>query len=142
MRVLDVPDQVPVADGVAHAPAGGVEGFADGADADGVAGDGRVEGCDARERRVVGEVLVDFVGEDDDVVAGAQGADGEELGGREDFTEGVVAALCEPEKKKKGEKKECLLRYCSIRGADLRGIHNLGPRERLATVCLGRLSLF
>ena len=131
-------DQVSVADGVAHAPPGCVERFADGADTDGVAGDGGIEGCDTGKRSVEGEMLVDFVGEDDDVVASAQGTDGEELGRGEDFAEGVVAGLfayVRNRKKQKRKKEEgeggrgsgSSPGTCSIWGSDLRRIHNLGP---------------
>ena len=73
--VFDVADEIFFADRVADAPSRGVEGFADGADADGLAGDGGVDGrCSGHGWGVV-EVLVDFVGEDDEVFFDAEVAD-------------------------------------------------------------------
>lgn len=52
-----------------------------------------IDGDHAREFGVaVGEALGDFVGEDDDVVGDAEGAEGAELGEGKDFAEGIVAA--------------------------------------------------
>ena len=149
MCVFDVTDQVSVADGVAHAPPGCVEGFADGADADGVAGDGGIERCDAGKRGIVGEMLVEFVGEDDDIVASAQGADGEEFGGGEDFAEGVVAGLFafrEKRRKRGNEGKKgkgrgglpLLGGYVVLWGIPTYGVFLIWVHEkRLATADLG-----
>ena len=59
--VLDVPDGVLTADSVAHAPAGGVEPFADGADDDGVPRECRVQCGDLGQFERVVKVLVDFI---------------------------------------------------------------------------------
>lgn len=71
----DVFDKVFGADEPADAPACGVEVLACGADGEGQFGDFWGESGNAGERDVV-KAVVDFVGEDDDVVFDAQGADG------------------------------------------------------------------
>lgn len=90
MRVLDPADEVRWAGRVADAPAGGVEGFADGVDGDGMRRICRGEAGEANEFRAVGEVLVYFIGEDDEVAFDGDVPDGGQLVGGEDFSERVV----------------------------------------------------
>lgn len=70
-----VSDQLGGPDEVADAPAGGEEVFAHASDGEGAVGEGGGEGGDAGEGDVV-EAVVDFIGEDEDVVLEAEGADG------------------------------------------------------------------
>lgn len=74
----------------ADAPAGTVEILTRGADCERTSGYGGGESSHAGEGGI-GEAVVDFVGEDEDVVFYAEVADGLELGFGEYFTDGVVA---------------------------------------------------
>lgn len=91
MRVLDPADQVRWTGRVADAPARGVEGFADGVHGDGLRCICGGEAGEANEFRAVGEVLVDFVGENDEVVFDGDVTDGGQFVGGEDFSERVVS---------------------------------------------------
>ena len=85
-------DEVGGRDQVADAPAGAVEVLARAADGEGDGGQGGGEAGDAGEGDVV-EAVVDFVGDDEDGVGEAEGADAFEFGFREDFADGVVGRV-------------------------------------------------
>ena len=88
----DVFDEVFGADEPADAPACCVEVFACGADGEGQGSDFGGESGDAGEGDVV-KAVVDFVGEDENVVLDAEAADGFEFGFGEDFADGVVGGV-------------------------------------------------
>jgi len=89
VRGRDVLDQLGGAHQPADAPAGGVKVLAGGADGDGDLFDFRGQGGDAGEVDVV-EAVVDFVGQDDDLVLYAEVGDLLEFGFGVDFADGVV----------------------------------------------------
>lgn len=78
-------------DEVSHTPAGSVEVLARGAHRDCEFGDFWGQSGDASKRDVE-EAVVDFVGENDDVVFYAEGGDLFEFFAGHDFTNGVVSA--------------------------------------------------
>lgn len=86
----DVVDEVCRAGEVPNTPASTVEVLSCGANRESPSGDFRGEGGDAGERGVR-EAVVDFVGEDEDVVFYAEVADGLEFGFGKDFADGVMA---------------------------------------------------
>lgn len=89
MRGRDVLNKMLRPDQPTHAPAGGVEVFAGGADSEGKAFDFGGEGGHAGKRDVI-EAVIHFVGEDDDFVLDAQVADFLKFLFGKDFSDGVI----------------------------------------------------
>lgn len=85
-------DQMGFSDQPTHAPTSAVKVLSCRADRDGKVFNFGGEGRDASERGVV-ETVVDFVGEDYDVVFYAEFADCEEFLASEDFADGVVRGV-------------------------------------------------
>lgn len=79
-------------DEVSYSPASGVEGLAGRADGESALVELRRQGSDSGERDVV-EAVVDFVGEDDQVVLHADLSNALQLSAREDLANGVVTVL-------------------------------------------------
>lgn len=89
VRRRDVLDQMLWSDQVADSPTGGVEELARAADGESQLCDLGTQRRDARERHVV-QAVVDFVGEDEDVVLDAQVANGLQFVAAEHFAHRVV----------------------------------------------------
>lgn len=79
------------ADDEPDAPARRVEKLTEGPCRQGAGGDAVVQGGDAGKRGSKAEVLVDFVGNENQAVLDALFANGEQFAGRKDFAKGIVA---------------------------------------------------
>ncbi len=95
VEVGDCAEPLGVCNEVAETPAGDGEGFGEAGDDDGAFAEvGEAEGGDVLSAGVE-EVLVDFVGEEEEVVTDGEVADGFDLGVGEDFAGGVGGGVDE-----------------------------------------------